>query len=212
MTEQFDARATADEVARLDRRRFLKTGAAGALLLGTVSLSAGLSGCATTPAGQLSAVDTRMDASYQFRFLTRDDIQLFEALLPAIVGPALTEQPQARRQAIATTIERIDAGIAQFGPANQRELRRLFDLLNFGVTRVTVARVWSSWPKVTTAEADAFLQRWRTSGIGLFNNGYIALTKISNVAFFGAQEHWHLSGYPGPPNWAMAALPQFKTA
>ncbi|PHQ25299.1 hypothetical protein CLH62_13245 [Marinobacter guineae] len=196
----------------LDRRSFLKTGLGGALFLGTVSVTAGLSGCATRPAGRLSAVGTRMDASYQFRFLNRDDITLFEALLPAMIGPGLPEQPQARNIAIAGTIERIDAGILNFGPANQKELRRLFDLLNFGLTRVTIARVWSNWPNVTTTEADAFLERWRTSSIGLFNNGYIALTKVSNVAFYGHRDFWHLSGYPGPPKQAVDALPQFNNA
>lgn len=199
-------------VAVMDRRSFLRTGLGGTLLLGTVSLGAGLSGCATAPAGRLSAADTRTDTGYRFQFLTRDDIILFEALLPAILGSALSEQPAQRSQAIAGTIERIDQGIVQFGPANQTELRRLFDLLNFGLTRVTIARVWSNWPNATSADADAFLQRWRTSGIGLFNNGYIALTKISNVAFYGHPEHWHLSGYPGPPAWAMNSLPQFKNA
>lgn len=212
MTDQPEVRSPDAGFATLDRRSFLRTGMGGALLLGTTSIAAGLSGCATAPAARLGAVDTRMDARYRFRFLTRDDIQLFEALLPAMIGPALPEQPQTRRLAIASTIERIDAGIYNFGPANQQELRRLFDLLNFGFTRVTIARIWSSWPNVTTAQADAFLERWRTSSIGLFNNGYIALTKISNVAFYGYQENWHLSGYPGPPQWAVEALPQFKTA
>lgn len=196
----------------LDRRSFLKTGMGGALFLGAVSVTAGLSGCATTPAGPQDAVEARPGDGYSFRFLTRDDIQLFQALLPAIIGPALTEHPEDRRRAIAATIERIDAGIHKFGPANQSELRRLFDLLNFGFTRVTIARVWSSWPNVTTVEADAFLERWRTSSIGLFNNGYIALTKISNVAFYGYRDHWHLSGYPGPPQWAIEALPHIKNA
>ena len=200
------------DFTNIDRRSFLKTGLGGALFLGTVSVTAALSGCATQPAGRLSAVGTRMDASYQFRFLTEDDIALFEALLPAMIGPGLPEHPQARNIAIAGTIERIDAGIHKFGPANQKELRRLFDLLNFGVTRVTVARVWSSWPNVTTEEADAFLERWRTSRIGLLNNGYIALTKISNVAFYGYRDFWHLSGYPGPPQYAVDALPQFQNA
>ncbi len=200
------------EPAQPERRRFLKTGLGGTLLLTTVSVTAGLSGCASAPAGRVGSVATRPDASYQFRFLTRDDIQLFEALLPAIIGPGLPEQPQIRRMMIAGTVERIDAGIHQFGPANQKELRQLFDLLNFGLTRVTIAGVWSSWPKVTTAQADAFLERWRTSSIGLFNNGYIALTKISNVAFYGHRNHWHLSGYPGPPQWATDNLPQFQQA
>lgn len=210
MNDQPEVRSTSFDFANLNRRSFLKTGLGGAIFLGTVSATAGLSGCSSTPAGRVSAVGTRMDASYEFRFLTSDDIQLFEALLPAIIGPGLPEQPQARRMAIAGTIERIDAGIHNFGPANQKELRRLFDLLNFGLTRVTIARVWSSWPKVTAEEADAFLERWRTSGIGLFNNGYIALTKISNVALYGYEDFWHLSGYPGPPKWAVDALPQFQ--
>lgn len=206
------ARSGDTEFARLDRRSFLKSGLGGTLFLATVSTTAGLSGCATAPAGRLDVVDTQRETSYQFRFLTRDDIELFEALLPAMLGPALPEQPQARRQAVAGTIERIDVGIDNFGPANQQELRRLFDLLTFGFTRVTIARVWSRWPNVSTADANAFLERWRTSGIGLFNNGYIALTKISNVAFYGGRDQWHLSGYPGPPQWAVDALPQFKTA
>lgn len=212
MQNQTPAPSGRPQFTDLDRRSFLKTGLGGALFLGTISVTAGLGGCATQPAGRLSAVGTRMDASYQFRFLTRDDITLFEALLPAIIGPGLPEQPQARSMSIAGAIERIDAGIHKFGPANQTELRRLFDLLNFGLTRVTIARVWSSWPNVTTADADAFLERWRTSGIGLFNNGYIALTKVSNVAFYGHGDFWHLSGYPGPPQQAVDALPQFNNA
>ncbi|GGE52140.1 hypothetical protein GCM10011533_00660 [Streptosporangium jomthongense] len=200
------------DAASLNRRSFLRTGLGGALFLGTVSVTASLSGCATAPADRLGAVETRMDASYRFRFLTADDIDLFEALLPAILGSALPAQPNARRMAIAGTVERIDAGIHQFGPANQKELRQLFDLLNFGLTRITIARVWSPWPQVSTEQANGFLERWRSSGIGLFNNGYMALTKISNVAFYGYQENWHLSGYPGPPDWAVQALPQFRTS
>ncbi len=194
------------------RRRFLKTGLGGALLLGTVGTTAALNGCSSTPAGRIHGASQQASSSYQFRFLTLSDIDLFRALLPAIVGPGLPKQAADRDRTIETTIERIDAGIFNFGPANQKELRQLFDLLNFAPTRVTVARVWSSWPNVSTDEAHAFLERWRTSSIGLFNSGYIALTKISNVSFYGDKPQWHLSGYPGPPQWAMDALPQFNQA
>lgn len=198
-----------DKLADTSRRSFLKTSLGGALFLGTVSVTAGLSGCATAPAGRISAVGSRMNASYQFQFLSKDDIALFEALLPAMFAGALPEEPNQRQFAIAATIERIDQGIAKFGPPNQKELRKLFDLLNFAPTRVTLARVWSDWPSVSTREADAFLNRWRSSRIGLLNNGYIALSKISNVAFYGYENHWHLSGYPGPPAWMVDSLPQF---
>ncbi|OZB13954.1 MAG: hypothetical protein B7X58_08635 [Marinobacter sp. 34-60-7] len=196
----------------MNRRGFLKTGVAGSLFLGTVSITAGLTGCTTRPAGQISPVASRMDASYRFQFLSADDIALFEALLPALFAMALPEEPNQRRFAIAGTIERIDQGIVQFGAPNQNELRKLFDLLNFAPTRITLARVWADWPNVDTDSAEAFLNRWRDSRIGLLNNGYIALTKIANVAFYGAPQQWHLSGYGGPPAWAVDALPQFQTA
>lgn len=192
------------------RRSFLRASLGGTLLLGGVSLTAGLGGCATTPAGLQPGLEPDSDG-YRFRFLSADDIVLFEALLPAIIGPALPEQPEQRRGQIRGTIERIDAGITQFGPPNQAELRKLFDLLNFGLSRATLAGVWSGWSNASTADAEAFLERWRTSSIGLFNNGYIALTKISNVAFYGHPDHWQVSGYPGPPAWAMQALPQFQS-
>ncbi|MBN7770264.1 hypothetical protein KUV44_11220 [Marinobacter daepoensis] len=194
------------------RRSFLKTGLGGTLLLSTISVSAGLSGCATAPAGRIGAIDSRMDASYQFQFLSRDDIALFEALLPAILAGSLPDAQNQRRQTVASTIERIDQGIVKFGPPNQRELRKLFDLLNFPPTRMALARTWSDWPSVTATDADAFLQRWRNSRIGLLNNGYVALTKISNAAFYGYADHWHLTGYPGPPAWMTESLPQFTSA
>ena len=130
------------QFADLNRRSFLKTGLGGAVFLGTVSVTAGLSGCATQPAGRLSAVGTRMDASYQFRFLNEDDIALFEALLPAMIGPGLPEQPQARNLAIAGTIERIDAGIHKFGPANQKELRQLFDDVEYSVRQTKLKEIF----------------------------------------------------------------------
>ncbi|WP_166266585.1 hypothetical protein [Marinobacter caseinilyticus] len=194
--------------ATMDRRSFLRTGLGGAVLLGGISLTAGLMGCATAPARNS---DTATADDYAFRFFTRDDIVLFEALLPAIIGPGLPEAPNDRRQQIDRTIARMDAGVVQFGSANQNELRQLFDLLNFGPTRVTLARVWPSWEHVSTTEANAFLNRWRTSRVGLFNKGYMALIKVTNVAFYGYKDNWPLSGYPGPPAWAMDALPQFRT-
>lgn len=203
--------AVTDKAPDYGRRSFLKTGLGGALFLGGVSMTAGLSGCASAPAGLQPEGPASPTSGYEFRFLSADDIVLFEALIPAILGAALTEQPDLRRRQVRTTIETIDAGIVQFGNANQQELRKLFDLLNFGLTRATLAGVWSSWENASTDDARSFLERWETSSIGLFNNGYIALTKITNASYYGQPEHWSQTGYPGPPEWAVSALPQFQT-
>ncbi|MFE8070557.1 hypothetical protein QQM79_05815 [Marinobacteraceae bacterium S3BR75-40.1] len=188
------------------RRGFLKAGLGTTALLATVSLGAGLSGCATQPMGA-KAGETPEQRYY---FLSSDDRVLLQALLPAILASSLPEDPQARREAIDATIARMDEGIYRFGPRNQAEFRRLFDLLNFAPTRVLAAGVWSSWDSVDTETANDFLMGWRDSSIGLFNNGYIALVKMTNVSYFGARENWALSGYPGPPDRAVQSLPQFQ--
>ena len=61
MNERLPERSGESQLLALDRRSFLKTGLGGALFLGTVSLTAGLSGCATQPAGRLSVVGTTSD-------------------------------------------------------------------------------------------------------------------------------------------------------
>ncbi|WP_227519783.1 hypothetical protein [Mangrovitalea sediminis] len=193
----------------MDRRGFLRAGLLGTAALSTISLGASLSGCATTPAGTVAHAS---GATAEYRFLTRDDLVLLRALVPVIVAPGLPQDPTARQAAIDGTIARMDQGIYFFGPANQHELRKLFDLLNFSVTRVTLARVWSSWDNASPEAVNAFLNRWRDSNIGLFNKAYIGLTKLTNVSFYGYRTNWHLSGYPGPPQPELQTLPQFQAS
>ena len=87
-------------------------------------------------------------------------------------------------------------------------IQQALDFVDVGV----VNRVVKHWREKYQSQFPSLVPRWRTSRIGLFNNGYIALTKISNVAFYGYRDFWHLSGYPGPPQYAVDALPQFQNA
>ncbi|MBC7191274.1 hypothetical protein [Marinobacter sp.] len=193
----------------MDRRSFLKAGLGGTLLLGTVSLGAGLSGCDAQPAGERPDLASSDGAGYRFGFLTDADIVMFQALVPAVIAPALT-QKERLPAVTAQTIRDIDAGILRFSTATRKEIRQLFDLLTFGPSRLAMTRIWS-WENASQADTAAFLERWRTSRFGLFNKGYIAITKLTNVAFYGNAANFALSGYPGPPPWATAALPQFQT-
>jgi hypothetical protein len=192
-----------------DRRSFLKAGLGGTLFLGTVSLGAGLSGCDSQPAGSRPEQARGGEPAYRFGFLTNDDIVMLQALVPAVIAPALLQKD--RLPAVtAETIRGIDTGILRFSTATRQEIRQLFDLLTFGPSRLAVARIWS-WENASQTDAAAFLERWRTSNIGLFNKGYIAITKITNVAFYGDAANFAVSGYAGPPDWATKALPQFQT-
>ncbi|HCW89661.1 MAG TPA: hypothetical protein DHU56_06350, partial [Marinobacter sp.] len=76
----------------MDRRSFLKAGLGGTLLPGTVSLGAGLSGCDAQPAGERPDLASSDGAGYRFGFLTDADIVMFQALVPAVIAPALTQK------------------------------------------------------------------------------------------------------------------------
>ncbi|MGP4845167.1 hypothetical protein ACTXGQ_13610 [Marinobacter sp. 1Y8] len=196
-----------DGSATLNRRGFLRLGLGSATLLAGASLTANLSGCSSSDAPAAA----KTPSGYHYQFLTADDLTLFQALLPAIVGPSMPSEQARQHTAIEGTLQNIDSGIVHFSRANQLQLRQLLDLLNGSFTRITLARMWPSWEEASTDDVSQFLARWRDSSIGLFNNGYIALIKITNVAFYGNPAHWDVSHYPGPPKWAVNALPQFKS-
>jgi hypothetical protein len=172
---------------QLKRRDVLKFGAAGSAALATAGLAATLSGCARTPA-----------AAQGFLFLSDADVELFRALIPAVIAGALPAEAAARDLTIAETLRRIDGGCFLAGSPARGQLRQLFDLLNFRPTRALAAGVHAPWPEVDVEQASAFLARWRDSSIGLFNGGYRVLVKLVASSFYGQPVNWHLSGYPGP--------------
>lgn len=201
-------RQTVTSIADVDfsRRNFLRTGVMGAVFLGTASLGATLSGCATSPM-ENREIDGQ---STTYHFLSEDDAAVLFAITPAILAGALPEDPALQAESLTTTVSAVDEAIYRFGPTNQAEFRKLFDLLNFGPTRALTTGIWRGWATVQQDQAEDFLQRWRNSRVGLFNNAYNGLVKVTNVAFYGRPENWEKSNYPGPPAYALKALPQFQ--
>lgn len=168
------------------RRRFLRVGLAGTAILATVGVASGVVGFKRV-SGQTTAED--------FQFLRPSDVELFTVLVPAILGTALpTDSPDTVHEVIA----RIDDTCMRLGSPNQKELGQLFDLLGFAPTRRLAAGVKQPWPNTSTAEAEAFLERWRNSSVGLFNAAYRVLTKLTANAYFAMPESFAASGYPGP--------------
>lgn len=178
------------------RRGFLKLGVIGGLALGTVGMGAGLAGCHRNE--QASAEG--------YQFFRDGDIALFTALIPAIVANTLTPEPDARRAGVGEILLRMDQACLRLGAPAQKELRQLFDLLNFGLTRRLAAGVAKPWDQVSEDDAAAFLDRWRNSSIGLFNAGYRVLIKLPTVTYFTMPQSWAAVGYPGPLKWMFDAI------
>jgi len=168
------------------RRRFLRVGLASTAILATVGVTSGVVGFKRV-SGQATAAG--------FEFLRPSDVELFTALVPAILGTAL---PANNPQLIHEVVLRIDDTCKRLGFPNQNELSQLFDLLGFAPTRRLAAGIKQSWPDTSQEDAEAFLERWRNSSVGLFNAAYRVLTKLTANAYFAMPESFAASGYPGP--------------
>lgn len=175
----------------LDRRSFLKLGAAGAAALATVSFSAALSGCGR-----------REHAAAQgFRWLRDADIVMLRALAPVVLdGVALADTD------VEASLRRADHLLGRAGTPAQSEVRKLFDLLQWAPTRRFVAGLSHDWNQAQPDELRAWLSRWRGSRIGVFNGGYRLLTRLVASSYFGLPVGGQLAGYPGPLDWVYRSV------
>ncbi|KAA8983477.1 hypothetical protein [Halospina sp. K52047b] len=195
-----------------DRRQFLRLGFQGGVAAGGALVLAGLAGCSARPTHDPMIPATTADPDRHWRFMTEEDRVVMAALLPAIVGPGMPREAEARNSALSETLVAMDEAFHAMGPPNQRQFRQLFDLLESSITRLTLARVSSYWPNVSGEQAEAFLQRWRGSMFNIFNQAYLGLIQVSNAAWYGQPAHWEQMGYPGPPAYTYDALPQMQKA
>lgn len=178
------------------RRSFLKLGVMGSLALGTVGLTAGLSGC-----------HSQVEAAAQgYKFLRDADLKLFRALIPVVTRGTLPEDKTAREARTVEILRGVDAGCWFLNAPSQAEIHKLFDLLNMSLTRRLAAGISTSWEQASEDEVDAFLTRWQRSSIGLLNAGYRVLTKLISVSNYSIPAVWPSAGYPGPLAWMYKAI------
>ena len=171
----------------MNRRDFLKLGAASSAALSAVGVTASLTGCTDSN-----------EPNSNWLVLTRSDRALLSAITPTMLKGSFPTDATEQIQAINAILITIDGGLAKFGPHNQKEVKNLFTLLNFGLTRGLTTGVWSKWEDASEDDIEQFLQRWRDSSVGLFNLGYNGLNKLISASWYGQPQAWPKAGYPGP--------------
>lgn len=174
----------------LDRRAFLKLGLSGTAVMSLAGVGAMLSGCGR-----------REQAAQAYRFLRDADLALFSAVMPAM----LAGLPLDGQTGVAA-LHVLDDMLIRTAKPTQCELRKLFDLLNFGPARLLTTGVRRPWKEAGGDEVERFLQRWRGSSIPLFNSGYRALAKLCTTPYFGLPVGYKAAGYPGPLDWMYKAI------
>lgn len=164
------------------RRQFLKAGLAGGAALAALGAYYVASRGKTAP-GRLGEGESAVIA----------------AIVPVILGGVLPAEGEARRKAIAKTVDGVGIAIAGLSASAQQELSELFALLGVVPARMLVAGVWSSWEGTGSDEIAAFLERWRMSRFALLRSAYAALHDLVLGAWYGDAGAWQAIGYPGPP-------------
>lgn len=156
----------------LSRRRFLKVGLAGSVLL---ACAGQVRGAGDEEAAMLAAVAGAVLAG----------------MLPAAGAP--------RRAALDETVRGVRQAVAGLSAPAQKEVGELFSLLTMAPGRRLLAGVSVPWAEAGEAEVAAFLERWRFSRFALLQGAYAALHDLLLGAWYGRSDTWAAIGYPGPP-------------
>lgn len=180
--------ASAPSPADLSRRDFLRTSAAGSLVLGMAGTTALLTGCAREAA-----------TAQGFRVLRPQDLPMLARILPAALDGALPTDPAARASAAKQAVALFDQLLYDTSPAVRGLFLQLLDLLNLGITRGPLFGQWASWEKATEADGAAVLERMAGSSIGFLRGAYNGLATMAMMSWYLEPAHQSTTHYPGPP-------------
>lgn len=159
------------------RRRFIKAGLAGSVLLAA--------------AGWLNAAGARP--------LNDAEREMLGAIAAALLAGALPNDETQRRRLLALTVDGIAGTVAGFPLATQREIGELFGLLVVAPGRLVLTGIGRPWREARAAEVSEFLQSWRTSRFPLLQSAYAALHDLTFGAWYARPDSWETIAYPGPP-------------
>jgi hypothetical protein len=163
---------------RVKRRRFLKVGIFGGLVLGAAGLGLWPSRKEHAPKRALKVLDERRFAIFAavaartVRAKDADPVEIAHRMDDYL--SLQTEQVQGDIKSLLLLFENALAGL-------------LFD-----------ARV-KPFTRLSPEGQDQVLNAWRDSKISVRRVGYHALRKLTLSAHWSMPEHWKDVGYPGPP-------------
>jgi hypothetical protein len=173
------------ETPNLSRRSLLKVGLMGSALLATAGLTASLSGCSASmpKAG--------------FAVIRESDLAFLNALIPVMLAGAVTTEQLP--QAVSNTLANLDYSLNHLSPELLKLTVQLFDVLALPITRGPLTGIWGSWENASSADVQAFLDRWQNSSISLLKMGHASLLQLVMMSWYSRPESWAHCGYPGPP-------------
>ncbi|HEY9102681.1 hypothetical protein [Chitinimonas sp.] len=174
----------------MNRRQLLKTGVAGAALLGVARLAYG-------PLQPDPLYPASSGASFQV--LDAQSRTALAAIARVMLKGALPSVPAEYAVALEEVVLGCDKAIASLPGTVQQEVRDLLAILNGRLSRRWLVGVTRDWSSASDEDIAHFLTRWRYSSLSLMRSGYQALHQIIFAAWYGNPRSWVGIGYQGPP-------------
>lgn len=174
--------------ATTSRRRFVRLGVGGALLLGAGGVLA----------YQSSGYEVSRDVADNLYALSAKEYLVVEAIAARLLRadePAEGESayPSPEELGVAAAI---DVFVARLDDANRTDLRRLIHVVEHLMP--WSAGLTSRFTRLSGPEQDRVLEAMETSSIGLLRGAFNALKALSAMAFFSHPLTWGPIGYDGP--------------
>jgi hypothetical protein len=173
------------------RRTFLKAGLVASVGLGLVNQ--------LHTSAKAQPANTAELGTFDLKKLKNADAALIAALAPVILAGTLPQAEDARKVAISEVVDAFDRTIAGLSPLVEGEIRELFSLLHFSLTRKYLAGVSKPWDEASSSEIEAFLSNWRNHRFALMQSAYQALARLMIACWYGNPLSWGAIEYSGPP-------------
>jgi hypothetical protein len=172
--------------ARFSRRKLLKTGLVGALLVGA---SGGLLALQKPRPRPLPAQGLRVLDGHEYAILAA----VADRICPALGDGA----PGASALDVALQADRLFEHAAKDAQDGIKTLLRVFDN---GLTGALFGERAQSFTELSPERQDRELAHWRDSRIGFRRTVFHALNTLVGSIYFGDERTWERIGYPGPPS------------
>ena len=173
----------------IERRSFLKLGAAGSAFLAAGSSLTLLTGCSSNDGPAAG-----------YRYFRQQDVDLLTPLVGAVLGKALTDVGASAEDGMKAYDDLLDGAM----PGTRATLFQILDLMQLGAARWFITGTWASFAEQSEDELQQTLAHWSSSDRGLSRMAFKGLTQSMFMAWYVKPEAARSTGYPGPPQKIVA--------
>jgi hypothetical protein len=165
------------------RRRFLRAGLVGAVLLGG----------AAVVGRSVSGYHLDDATARRLRILSPKEFLILQAVARRVLAPDAADAPSADQVEAALAV---DAYLAKLPTPMVRDVRALLHLVEHGSSLFRLGG--TRFTRLSAAEQDATLTDWSRSSLTVRRRGFQALRTLSFLGYWRDDRTWPLIGYSGP--------------